>query len=126
MPRYLRGCDYNTVDKNKETNPDLKVDLTQNIVLKPANGIICMGVMEQNIDLQSFIDNIYFTLSFNGLSLFGIRLTGMSVYADEYTRFTLPGVEKLLINFEILDNMVLRNTDQHAIPSFYLAIARKK
>lgn len=93
----FRGFEYMTIDRDPVKSPCILLDVELlnpgNVedYLKPADAILCNGVIEQCTDPMKLIRSCNAILKYHGRALFGFVLLGYPQHEFDYFRFTLNG-----------------------------------
>lgn len=126
----FKNYQYHTIDRNEELNPDFVVDVENYFPsftlfkesLKPCDGIVCNGVIEQCNNPFKLIKGVKGILKKGGYLLLGSISIGFPLYANDYIRFTPRGIERLVADFTIFKKKICFRNEQ---PSYMFLILKK-
>lgn len=119
----FKDYNYKTIDRNKDTNPDIVADMETNVSLPKCDAVICNGVVEQCDNPFSMFQNVTDLLNRNGVALYGSVCLGYPEYDIDYFRFTVKGIKRALEGkYNILESSLVTRVT----PSYIFIICRKK
>lgn len=119
---------YYTIDKSKEKNPDLQLDIEiiDELGWKDhCDVLLCNGVIEQCENPFKLIQGCWILLKPAGYALFGIILTGFPIYDNDRIRFTVMGIRNALKKFKIIDSEIIYRMGIDAPTYIYLIVKKE-